>query len=103
MYEVCRVQKLSSTELAHFDDQFIDHLFEMVETTRDNQDERLNYSVIRLIVSYLICRQDSELTPGRSERAIHGINHSHQAYQDPSHGNDAWRSDVDRRAGQYEA
>ena len=50
MYEVCRVQKLSPAELAHCDDQFIDHLFEMVETTRDNQDERLNYSVIRLIV-----------------------------------------------------
>jgi hypothetical protein len=52
MYEVCRVQKLSSTELAQFDDAFIDHLFEMVETTRDHQDERLNYAVIRLIVSY---------------------------------------------------
>jgi hypothetical protein len=51
MYEVCRVQKLSAQELAQFDDQFIDHLFEMVETTRDHQDERLNYAVIRLIVS----------------------------------------------------
>jgi hypothetical protein len=50
MYEVCRVQKLSPSELAQFDDRFIDHLFELVETTRDNQDERLNYAVIRLIV-----------------------------------------------------
>ena len=53
MYEVCRVQKLSPTELAQFDDSFIDHLFEMVETTRDNQDETLNYAVIRLIASDL--------------------------------------------------
>lgn len=51
MYEVCRVQKLSPIELGQFDDAFIDHLFELVETTRDNQDERLNYAVIRLIVS----------------------------------------------------
>ncbi|ORX33276.1 hypothetical protein BD324DRAFT_640340 [Kockovaella imperatae] len=51
MYEVCRVQKLSSNELEQFDDAFIDRLFELVETTRDNQDERLNYAVIRLIVA----------------------------------------------------
>jgi hypothetical protein len=51
MYEVCRVQKLDEQELAQFDDHFIDHLFEMVETTRDQQDERLNYAVIKLIVS----------------------------------------------------
>ena len=68
MYEVCRVQKLSSQELEQFDDAFIDHLFEMVETTRDNQDERLNYAVIRLIVS----GTEDELTPGRAQRAIHG-------------------------------
>ena len=53
MYEVCRVQKLSPEELAQFDDAFIDHLFELIETTRDHQDERLNYAVIRLIVSTL--------------------------------------------------
>lgn len=52
MYEVCRVQKLDARELAQFDDRFIDHLFEMVETTRDQQDERLNYAVIKLIVSH---------------------------------------------------
>jgi hypothetical protein len=33
-----------------FDDEFIDHLFELVETTRDQQDEDLNYAVIKLIV-----------------------------------------------------
>jgi hypothetical protein len=51
MYEVCRVQRLSPAELVECDDAFIDHLFELVETTRDHQDERLNYAVIRLIVS----------------------------------------------------
>ena len=51
MYEVCRVQKLSDKELAQFDDRFIDHLFDLVEITRDQQDERLNYAIIKLIAS----------------------------------------------------
>ncbi|KAK6904097.1 hypothetical protein I203_107611 [Kwoniella mangroviensis CBS 8507] len=51
MYEVCRVQKLTSEELSQFDDTFIDHLFDLVELTRDLQDERLNYAVIKLIVA----------------------------------------------------
>lgn len=70
MYEVCRVQKLTTAELGErsvnfnpsyvilhilsyldgFDDSFIDRLFEMVEITRDT-DEVLNYAIIRLIVS----------------------------------------------------
>jgi len=69
MYEVCRVQKLSAEELAQFDDQFIDHLFELVETTRDHQDERLNYAVIRLLVSRRVLSQghDLALKAGRTE------------------------------------
>ncbi|WVQ76727.1 hypothetical protein IAR50_006401 [Cryptococcus sp. DSM 104548] len=51
MYEVARVQKLTPSELSTCDDQFIDHLFDLVETTRDQQDEHLNYAVIRLIVA----------------------------------------------------
>lgn len=51
MYEVCRVQKLDERELAQFDDSFIDHLFDLVESTRNQQDEALNYAVIKLIVS----------------------------------------------------
>ena len=50
MYEVCRVQKLHDKELAQFDDRFIDHMFDMVETTRDHQDEQLNYAIIKLLV-----------------------------------------------------
>ena len=63
MYEVCRVQKLDPRELAQFDDRFIDHLFEMVEVTRDQQDERLNYAVIKLIVrSYTTHQVEESLT-----------------------------------------
>ena len=96
LYEVCRVQKLSQQELAVFDDHFIDHLFELVETTRDHQDERLNYAVIRLIVSLLSHKQGQAsayrllqhpllvLTPDRAQRTIHGGYSPHQT-QHPCH------------------
>ena len=71
LYEVCRVQKLSLQELRElftmrcsaysviyshdpragvFDDVFIEHLFDLVETTRNQSDETFNYAVIKLIV-----------------------------------------------------
>jgi hypothetical protein len=37
--------------LGIFDDAFIDYLFDLVEQTRQMQDETFNYSVIKLIVS----------------------------------------------------
>ena len=33
-----------------FDDAFIEHLFDLVETTRNQDDETFNYAVIKLIV-----------------------------------------------------
>lgn len=34
-----------------FKDSFVDYLFDLVEQTRDMEDETFNYSVIKLIVS----------------------------------------------------
>ncbi|THH14440.1 hypothetical protein EW146_g5899 [Bondarzewia mesenterica] len=51
LYEVCRASKLSKQELKIFDDEFIDRLFDLVEQTRNMQDESFNYSVIKLIVA----------------------------------------------------
>ncbi|KAI8996664.1 hypothetical protein BD414DRAFT_478703 [Trametes punicea] len=51
LYEVCRVQKMSLQDLKIFDDSFIAYLFDLVEQTRDVQDETFNYSVIKLIVA----------------------------------------------------
>ncbi|KAI0788074.1 hypothetical protein C8Q74DRAFT_1196509 [Fomes fomentarius] len=51
LYEVCRVQKMTLQDLRMFDDSFIDYLFDLVEQTRDIQDETFNYSVIKLIVA----------------------------------------------------
>jgi len=57
LYEVCRVQRFEKTRLEVFGDEFVDCLFEIVESTRDVQDETLNYCVIKLIVSsvFLLC------------------------------------------------
>ena len=38
-----------------FDDDLIDYLFDLVEQTKFMQDETFNYSVIKLIVRFLIC------------------------------------------------
>ncbi|PPR03362.1 hypothetical protein CVT24_012487 [Panaeolus cyanescens] len=52
MYEVCRVVKTPTLQdLKIFDESFIDYLFDLVEQTRDMQDETFNYSVIKLIIS----------------------------------------------------
>ncbi|KAJ7918154.1 hypothetical protein B0H13DRAFT_2438153 [Mycena leptocephala] len=48
---VCRVQKFSVQDLRIFDDAFIDYMFDLVEQTRQMQDEAFNYSVIKLIVA----------------------------------------------------
>lgn len=40
-----------TTYIELFDDGFIDHLFDLVEQTRDHPDEALNYAVIKFIVS----------------------------------------------------
>src|SRR5258706_14570198 len=43
-----------------FSDAFIEHLFDLVELTRNVDDESLNYSVIKLIVRALASRQSSD-------------------------------------------
>ncbi len=51
---------LVSDRLAEiFDDRFLDHLFDLVEQTSLLQDESLNYSVIKLIVSIFISLQEN--------------------------------------------
>lgn len=96
LYEVCRVQKFAYIDLgkafqvyptinAHictgiFKDSFVDHLFDIVEQTRDMEDETFNYSVIKLIVSLqispiLACLK---ILAGCPERTIYGCTASCQ-------------------------
>ncbi|KIM25009.1 hypothetical protein M408DRAFT_75011, partial [Serendipita vermifera MAFF 305830] len=51
LYEACRVQKFDEEDLRMFDESFIERLFDLVELTRNVDDESLNYSVIKLIVA----------------------------------------------------
>ncbi|KAF0511284.1 protein dip1 [Gigaspora margarita] len=51
LFEICRCQRISQNELSIFDDQFFDHLLNLVENTRDEEDETFNYSIIRLMLS----------------------------------------------------
>ncbi|KAL1721419.1 hypothetical protein EV715DRAFT_194878 [Schizophyllum commune] len=51
LYEVCRVQRLSLADLRIFPSAFIDFLFDLVEQTRDMQNDAFNYSIIKLIVA----------------------------------------------------
>jgi len=62
----------------------VDYLFDLVEQTRDMEDETFNYSVIKLIVSshilsYLVL---SKVLAGCPERTIYGgapsFQHTHQ-------------------------
>lgn len=48
LYEVCRIQIL---DLSIFTDAFIDHLFDLVEMTRDLPEETFNYGLIKLIIA----------------------------------------------------
>lgn len=51
LYEVCRVQKLDSTDLKLVDEKFINLLFDLVESTRYHHDEGFNYQLIKLLVA----------------------------------------------------
>lgn len=54
----CADLRLTFPLLALFDDGFIDHLFEVVEQTRDHPDDDFNYAVIKFIVSAIYLRTD---------------------------------------------
>ncbi|KAK0538646.1 pre-rRNA processing [Tilletia horrida] len=51
MYEVCRVQKLEPVEMRPLDQKFLNHLFDLVEQTREHDDDSFNYQLIKLIVA----------------------------------------------------
>jgi hypothetical protein len=58
-----------------FDDGFLDRLFDLVEETRTFQDDSLNFSVVKLIVSIPDSAHKTELTStflGCAERTVHG-------------------------------
>ncbi|KAH9974389.1 hypothetical protein BGW80DRAFT_1303690 [Lactifluus volemus] len=63
LYEVCRSSKMSIADLRVFDDAFLDKLFDLVEQTRNMQDETFNYTVIKLIIALNEQFMVAELAP----------------------------------------
>ena len=57
-----------------FKDSFVDYLFDLVEQTRDMEDETFNYSVIKLIVGLQIPPFLAllKVLAGSPQRAIYG-------------------------------
>ncbi|KAG8754364.1 hypothetical protein FRC14_005155 [Serendipita sp. 396] len=80
LYEACRVQKFDSQELQMFNNNFIESLFDLVELTRNVDDESLNYSVIKLIVAlneqFMVASssQTTDPTSGRRKKERTGSN-----------------------------
>ncbi|KAF9175023.1 hypothetical protein BGX21_004200 [Mortierella sp. AD011] len=52
MYEICRVQSLKPQDLALVDEDFLHYLFDLVEGTRTDEDEELNYRTIKLLLTF---------------------------------------------------
>ncbi|KAG8949950.1 hypothetical protein FRC03_000186 [Tulasnella sp. 419] len=73
LYEVCRVQKIDASDLKLFTDGFINHLFDLVEQTRNNPDESVNYALIKLIVAlneqFMVSALPSTSSPIQSHRS----------------------------------
>ncbi|KAF9961634.1 hypothetical protein BGZ72_002725 [Mortierella alpina] len=71
MYEMCRVQSLKPCDLALADEDYLHYLLDLVERTRDDTDEQLNYGTIKLLLAFneqymlnmAACRAASNYTP----------------------------------------
>lgn len=51
LYEISRAHKLHQDDLQAFDSSFLDHLFDLVEWTRDESDDTFNYTLVKLLTS----------------------------------------------------
>ncbi|KAG0251837.1 hypothetical protein DFQ27_008497 [Actinomortierella ambigua] len=52
VYEICRVQTIKAADLALVDEMFINYLLDLVERTRRDEDEILNYATIKLLLAF---------------------------------------------------
>ncbi|PWN36383.1 uncharacterized protein FA14DRAFT_122666, partial [Meira miltonrushii] len=51
LYEICRSQRLAMADMKSVDATFVNHLFDLVENSRNWHDDTYNYQVIKLIVA----------------------------------------------------
>ncbi|KAF9927547.1 hypothetical protein FBU30_003093 [Linnemannia zychae] len=52
MYEMCRIQRLKECDLGLADENFINYMLDLVERTRTDATEQLNYSAIKLLLAF---------------------------------------------------
>ncbi|KAG0307626.1 hypothetical protein BGZ98_010223 [Dissophora globulifera] len=52
IYEMCRVQQLKECDLALVDESFLQYLLDLVERTRTDETELLNYNIIQLLLVF---------------------------------------------------
>ncbi|KAG0255370.1 hypothetical protein BG011_005180, partial [Mortierella polycephala] len=52
MYEICRVQPLKPCDLALVDEDYLHYLLDLVERTRTDAAEALNYATIKLLLTF---------------------------------------------------
>ncbi|KAK5799325.1 hypothetical protein F5H01DRAFT_357186 [Linnemannia elongata] len=71
LFEICRVQSLKPRDLALVDEDLLHYLLDLVERTRTDADEGLNYGVIKLLLTFneqfmlhmAACRAARQYTP----------------------------------------
>ncbi|KAF8946466.1 hypothetical protein BGZ47_000469 [Haplosporangium gracile] len=71
LFEICRVQSLKPRDLALVDEDLLHYLLDLVERTRTDVDEGLNYGVIKLLLTFneqymlhmAACRAARQYTP----------------------------------------
>ncbi|TIB42303.1 hypothetical protein E3P86_00401 [Wallemia ichthyophaga] len=66
LFEISRAHKLHHQDLQTFDSSFLDHLFDLVEWTRDEDDDTFNYTLVKLLTSlneqYMISNIETSVT-----------------------------------------
>ncbi|EFP74483.2 hypothetical protein PGTUg99_033212 [Puccinia graminis f. sp. tritici] len=82
LYELCRVQKLEDGTLGLFSEQLIDNLFQLVELTRDQEDETFNYNLIKLIIAL---NEQFMLAGLHHESSLKPINNTPRHHRRKSH------------------
>ncbi|KAF9059073.1 hypothetical protein BDP27DRAFT_1394691 [Rhodocollybia butyracea] len=66
LYERCRVHQMSVQDLNAWPDNYLDHLFDLIEETRHMQGDTFNYSVIKLLLALNEQFMVASLEPGRN-------------------------------------
>ena len=82
LYEMSRVQRLSTEDLGMVDDEFVTDLFGIIEELSDDVDDPYHYPIIQVLVCTPAsdARQPTDNLLARPQRTIHGSLH-HQSTQ----------------------